>query len=184
MDCGFQFFFLYFLICFNFLILSILYFYDQKKVFNKVTSICKAVLTIADEQVWMPSFHCGIAVVHSHVAAKFFICSCLRSSHPDFPRGLICPALPTVLAQCPHTSTRHGSNVYTTRWMKRLLASALTLFLKSRLPSDVRGRREFCGVFLFFCFLGPPLQHMDVPRLGVELELSCRPTPQPQQHGV
>ena len=25
--------------------------------------------------------------------------------------------------------------------------------------------------FLFFCFLGPPPQHMEVPRLGVELEL-------------
>ena len=26
-------------------------------------------------------------------------------------------------------------------------------------------------LFFFFCFLGPQLQHMEVPRLGVELEL-------------
>ena len=33
----------------------------------------------------------------------------------------------------------------------------------------------------FFVFLGPHPQHMEVPRLGVQSELSCRPTPQPQQ---
>ena len=27
------------------------------------------------------------------------------------------------------------------------------------------------GLFVYFCFLGPHLQHMEVPRLGVELEL-------------
>ena len=27
------------------------------------------------------------------------------------------------------------------------------------------------GVFLFFCFLGPYVQHMEVPRLGVKSEL-------------
>ena len=26
-------------------------------------------------------------------------------------------------------------------------------------------------IFFFFCFLGPHLQHVEVPRLGVELEL-------------
>ena len=31
----------------------------------------------------------------------------------------------------------------------------------------------------FVCFLGLHPQHMDVPRLGVQLELSCQPTPQP-----
>ena len=30
--------------------------------------------------------------------------------------------------------------------------------------------------FFFFVFLGPHLQHMEVPRLGVELQRSCRPT--------
>ena len=37
-------------------------------------------------------------------------------------------------------------------------------------------------VFFFFSFflLGPHLQHMEVPRLGVQLELQLRPTPQPQ----
>ena len=29
----------------------------------------------------------------------------------------------------------------------------------------------FCFLFLFFCFLGPHPQHMEVPRLGVKSEL-------------
>ena len=33
----------------------------------------------------------------------------------------------------------------------------------------------------FFCFLGPHPWHMEVPRLGVESELSCQPLPQPQR---
>ena len=41
-------------------------------------------------------------------------------------------------------------------------------------------------IFNFYLFiLGPHLQHMEVPRLGVELELySCRPIPQPQPHQI
>ena len=35
--------------------------------------------------------------------------------------------------------------------------------------------------FLFFLFLGLHLQHMEVPRLGVQSELCCRPTLQPNQ---
>ena len=33
-------------------------------------------------------------------------------------------------------------------------------------------------------FLRPHLWHRDVPRLGVELELQVRPTPQPQQRRI
>ena len=36
----------------------------------------------------------------------------------------------------------------------------------------------------FVCFLGPYLWHMEVPRLGVILELHCLPTPQLQQCGI
>ena len=35
---------------------------------------------------------------------------------------------------------------------------------------------------VFWSFLGPLPQHVEVPRLGVKLELSA--TPQPQQHGI
>ena len=35
-----------------------------------------------------------------------------------------------------------------------------------------------------FCFLGPPLWHMEVPRLGLNQRCSCQPTPQPQQHRI
>ena len=37
-------------------------------------------------------------------------------------------------------------------------------------------------LFVFcFCFLGPHLWHMEVPRLGSNQSYSCQPTPQPQQ---
>ena len=36
-------------------------------------------------------------------------------------------------------------------------------------------------IFFFFSFLGPHLQHMEVPRPGVERSYSLRPTAQPQQ---
>ena len=35
---------------------------------------------------------------------------------------------------------------------------------------------------LIFFFLGPHLQHMEVPRLGDELDQQLRPTPKPWQH--
>ena len=40
-------------------------------------------------------------------------------------------------------------------------------------------------LFYFILFyLGPHLRHMEVPRLGVELELYSQPIPQPQQDGI
>ena len=47
-------------------------------------------------------------------------------------------------------------------------------------PQDKRNYSHF----LFFFFLGPQPGHMEVPRLGVQLELWPRPTPQPQQWGI
>jgi len=38
------------------------------------------------------------------------------------------------------------------------------------------GRGE--GDHLIFCFPGPYLQHVEIPRLGVESELHLQPTPQ------
>ena len=41
--------------------------------------------------------------------------------------------------------------------------------------------------FFFFgllSFLGPYLQHMEVPRLGLNPSSSCRPMPEPQQHQI
>ena len=42
-------------------------------------------------------------------------------------------------------------------------------------------------ILLFYfvlLFLGPDLWHMDVPRLGVKLELQLQPAPQTQQHQI
>ena len=39
-------------------------------------------------------------------------------------------------------------------------------------------------IFYYFFFLGPHLQYMEAPRLGVESELQLQPTPQPQQHQI
>ena len=38
--------------------------------------------------------------------------------------------------------------------------------------------------FSFLSFLGPHWCHMEVPRLGYNQSCSCRPIPQPQQHGI
>ena len=38
--------------------------------------------------------------------------------------------------------------------------------------------------YLSFVFLGLYLQHVEVPRLGVESELKLPPTPQAQQHEI
>ena len=42
----------------------------------------------------------------------------------------------------------------------------------------------FLFSFFFSCFLGLYLWHMEVPRLGAELELQLPAGPQPQQHGI
>ena len=42
----------------------------------------------------------------------------------------------------------------------------------------------FSFLFCCCCFLGPHPWHMEVPKLGVETEHSCRPMPQPQQFGI
>ena len=38
-------------------------------------------------------------------------------------------------------------------------------------PSLGSSTTDFLTYFLFFCFLGPHPRHMEVPRLGVQLEL-------------
>jgi len=39
------------------------------------------------------------------------------------------------------------------------------------------------NIFIYFCFLGPHLWHMEVLRFSNQ-SCSCHPTPQPQQHGI
>ena len=52
-------------------------------------------------------------------------------------------------------------------------------------PSSApRGDFYLFIVFVFLLFLEPLLQHMEVPRLGVQWSCSLRPTPQPQQLGI
>ena len=36
--------------------------------------------------------------------------------------------------------------------------------------------------FFFVCFLGPQVQHIEVPGLGVKTEISCSPMPYPWQY--
>ena len=65
----------------------------------------------------------------------------------------------------------HWTNIYSTH-------STLTHATSSARPQGIvantTGRHLLCFVsfcFIFFCFLVPHLQHMEIPRLGVELEL-------------
>ena len=63
---------------------------------------------------------------------------------------------------------------------------SLTWMTKNRIKVYVWSRftKYFSFLFFFFVFLGPHLQYMEVPRLGVESELPCRPTLWPQQYGI
>ena len=56
-------------------------------------------------------------------------------------------------------------------------------FWSHLLPPSLPSFLVFLFLFLFgpFVFWGPQSRNMEVPRLGVESELHCRPTPQPQQ---
>ena len=42
----------------------------------------------------------------------------------------------------------------------------------------------FTYLFIYCFFKGPHPRHMEVPSLGVESELTCQPTPQPQQREI
>ena len=53
--------------------------------------------------------------------------------------------------------------------------------LKKKIATFITTRVSVVLFVFCFCFLGPHPRHMEVPRLGVELELYCWPTPQPQQ---
>ena len=44
--------------------------------------------------------------------------------------------------------------------------------------------KDFLTSSLFFFFLGPHPQHMEVPRLGWKRSWSCQSMPQPQQHQI
>ena len=41
----------------------------------------------------------------------------------------------------------------------------------------------FC-LFVCFCFLGPHLQHTEIPRLGSNQSHSCQPIPRPRPYGI
>ena len=43
--------------------------------------------------------------------------------------------------------------------------------LEVNLLSKAYSRVNFLFIYLFFCFLGPHLQHMKVPKIGIKLEL-------------
>ena len=48
----------------------------------------------------------------------------------------------------------------------------------------LREANIFFFFFFFFCLLGPHPQHMEVPRLGGELELQLAAYQQPQQRQI
>ena len=66
-----------------------------------------------------------------------------------------------------------------------LCSSRVIVFRVQPSQGDAQGRGLNCPIFFVLSFLfffsWPHLQHMEVPKLGVESELQLRPTPQPQQ---
>ena len=43
--------------------------------------------------------------------------------------------------------------------------------------------KSYFYLFIYLVFLGPNMQHMEIPR-GSNWSYSCLPTPQPQQHQI
>ena len=66
-------------------------------------------------------------------------------------------------------------------WEPPYAAGAAQEIATTTTTTKKRTRGPPAFIFLFFCFLGSHLQHMEVPRLGSNRSYSCRPTPQPQQ---
>ena len=52
-----------------------------------------------------------------------------------------------------------------------LLSSCFLCVLSGRAFPTLRSKRYIPYLFIYFCFLGPHLQHIEVPRLRVKLEL-------------
>ena len=65
--------------------------------------------------------------------------------------------------------------------LKQMNCEKKNVLMANEEQTILRALQEYCFCFVQFCFvyLGPHQRHIEIPRLGVELEL---PTPQPQQH--
>lgn len=67
---------------------------------------------------------------------------------------------------------------------RQALPRPLPLQPSPSLDTFIRTRCLFWGFFFSFVVLGPHSRPMETPRLGVEMELPCRPTSEPQQRGI
>ena len=93
----------------------------------KVTSICKAVLTIPDHQVLMSSPHRGIVIVHNCIATKLFICSCVSPVCVS-PEVSSAQHHPQYLARCPYPGAleTHVTNQNVYAAVQKLLLASVT----------------------------------------------------------
>ena len=85
--------------------------------------------------------------------------------------------LPVLAISCRWTHTLYGLR-------DRLLCDAASCFASLSMLQLVSILWFFVFCFLFVCFLGLRLGHMEGPRLGVKSKLQLPATPQPQQLGM
>ena len=99
-------------------------------------------------------------------------CQLLRAGDPGSP------PLPLGSVWCPvwqdwpeqpgiSESIRHADNQLISDYLSSLYSIVLRVFRQKIRKCVI----ECIGKLFVFCFLGPPLQHMQVPRLGVKWEL-------------
>ena len=98
-----------------------------------------------------------------------------------------CPVVPVLLLL---NTDRQGAKERTTEHMGYRNKCSLKVYENVRFEphclllcsAEVEGTKRNSRYFFFpfIFFLGPHLQHMEVPWLGVESELQLPPTPQPQ----
>ena len=106
-------------------------------------------------------------------------------SHPDlFSLLRLWVSRPPSSAKTSLCQNSHRAEVLETSISKGVEEKSLGWILRVCISNQPPGDADAVGLrtfFFFFCFFGPPVWHVEVPRLGSIQSCSCQPTPQPQQ---
>ena len=77
----------------------------------------------------------------------------------------------------------HSASIYSVMWYIGYHTRSFRMISMWKWVGVFKQQFFFVCLFVLF-FLGLHLWHMEVPRLGIKLELHCQPRPQPQQRRI